>query len=56
MILDFNKTYEEQTEEVKKQLDKIDFYEIKNLIEFKKRVLTNNYKYGILYIEKEIER
>ena len=45
VLIDFGKCYEEQTKEVKEKFCKHDFYEIKNLLNFKKRlkkVLTNN--------------
>lgn len=36
--LDFSKSYEEQTEEVKNAIGKHDFYEVKNLLFFKKEL------------------
>ena len=44
VLVDFGKCYEEQTEEVKEKFCRHDFYEIKNLLIFKKnfkKALTN---------------
>ena len=37
ILVDFGKYYEEQTKEVKEKICKHDFYEIKNLLIFKKK-------------------
>ena len=37
VLVDFGKCYEEQTEEVKEKFCRHDFYEIKSLLNFKKR-------------------
>ena len=37
ILVDFGKCYEEQTEEVKEKFCRHDFYEIKSLLNFKKR-------------------
>ena len=54
IVVDFNKCYEEQTKEVKEKFCRHDFYEIKNLLIFKKKVLTNKQMYGIIIIEREV--
>ena len=57
VLIDFGKRYEEQTKEVKEKFCKHDFYEIKNLLNFKKRlkkVLTNKQMYGIIITEREV--
>ena len=44
ILVDFGKCYEEQTKEVKEKFCRHDFYEIKNLLIFKKnfkKALTN---------------
>ena len=44
VLVDFGKCYEEQTKEVKEKFCRHDFYEIKNLLIFKKKfkkALTN---------------
>ena len=56
VLVDFGRCYEEQTKEVKEKLCRHDFYEIKNLLIFKKKVLTNKQMYGIIIIEREKER
>ena len=48
ITLDFRKVYKDQSKEVKNTISKHDFYEVANLIRFKKvlkkikKVLTNN--------------
>ena len=37
VLVDFGKCYEEQTKEVKEKFCRHDFYEIKSLLNFKKR-------------------
>ena len=44
ILVDFGKCYEEQTKEIKEKFCRHDFYEIKNLLIFKKKfkkALTN---------------
>ena len=56
VLVDFGKCYEGQTKEVKEKFCRHDFYEIKNLLIFKKnlkKALTNKQMYGIIIIEKE---
>ena len=56
VFVDFGKCYEKQTKEVKEKFCRHDFYEIKNLLIFKKnfkKVLTNKQVYGIIIIERE---
>ena len=56
VLVDFGKCYEEQTKEVKEKFCRHDFYEIKNLLIFKKKfkkALTNKQMYGIIIIERE---
>lgn len=56
IIVDFGKSYNEQSKEVKETFCEQDFHEIANLLNFKKRlkkVLTNNQAYDIIIIERE---
>ena len=56
VLVDFGKCYEGQTKEVKEKFCRHDFYEIKNLLIFKKnfkKVLTNKQMYDIIIIERE---
>ena len=59
VLVDFGKCYEEQTKEVKEKFCRHDFYEIKSLLNFKKRfqkVLTNLRRNSIICIESEVDK